>query len=102
MSFLQTLIFGSISGLTILLGLPLARLRPDAKKHIAFLNAMAIGILLFLFYDVLKDATAPIGTTLDKHNIQNASILVGSLIVGFSVGLMRVGNLGIMYGAGGD
>jgi ZIP family zinc transporter len=52
MSFLQTLIFGSISGLTILLGLPLARLRPDTKKHIAFLNAMAIGILLFLFYDV--------------------------------------------------
>lgn len=90
MSFLQILILGGFSGLTILLGLPIARLKPDAKKHIVFLNAIAIGILLFLFYDVLKNATEPIEVALNQHNIQQANLLIGALVIGFAVGLLSL------------
>jgi hypothetical protein len=36
MTFLQTIILGTVSGLTIFLGMPLARLRTVAKEHLAF------------------------------------------------------------------
>jgi len=43
MSFPETVILGSIAGLTIFLGLPLARVRVVAPRYLAFLNALAIG-----------------------------------------------------------
>jgi len=56
MSFPETVILGSIAGLTIFLGLPLARLRVVAPRYHAFLNALAIGILFFLFVDIVEHA----------------------------------------------
>src|SRR5438132_920966 len=58
MSFLETVILGSVAGLTIFLGLPLARVRLVAPRYMAFLNALAIGILLFLFVAIVEDAIA--------------------------------------------
>jgi zinc transporter, ZIP family len=49
------LILGAIAGLTIFLGLPLGRLRNPAPRLIAFLNATAIGVLVFLLWDVLAN-----------------------------------------------
>ena len=46
-------LMGAIAGLTIFLGLPLGRLRNPAPKLRAGLNAVAIGILVFLLFDVL-------------------------------------------------
>jgi ZIP family zinc transporter len=47
-----------------LLGLPLGRLRSPAAGTRVFLNAAAIGVLLFLVWDVLSAAWAPIDADL--------------------------------------
>jgi zinc transporter, ZIP family len=61
-----TLLLGFIAGVTILLGLPLGRLRRPAPGLRAFLNAVAVGILLFLVWDVLSAAWEPIDSALGQ------------------------------------
>ncbi|HXW76815.1 MAG TPA: multicopper oxidase domain-containing protein, partial [Candidatus Eremiobacteraceae bacterium] len=48
-----TIILGAIAGLTIFFGLPFAAMKKVSQKGIAFLNAVAIGVLFFLLFDVL-------------------------------------------------
>jgi zinc transporter, ZIP family len=60
----QILILGAIAGLTIFLGLPIGRLRSPMPRVQAFLNAVAIGILVFLLWDVLANALDPIEASL--------------------------------------
>ena len=60
----QTLLLGFIAGVTILLGLPLGRLRAPAERTRVFLNAVAVGILVFLLWDVLTHAFEPIDAAL--------------------------------------
>ncbi len=52
----QLLLLGAFSGLTIFLGLPLAAFQSISSKKKGFLNAVAIGILIFLTVDVLSHA----------------------------------------------
>ena len=69
MSETRTLILGFIAGVTILLGLPIGRLRRPMPAMRQFLNAVAIGILLFLVWDVLTHAWEPIDAALgDLHD----------------------------------
>ena len=89
MSFVQTMILGTISGLTILLGMPIARLKVKVKEHVAFLNALAIGVLFFLFFDIIKNATEPIETAVKNHS-NSIWLLMGILIIGFGVGLLSL------------
>jgi ZIP family zinc transporter len=60
----RTLVLGAIAGMTILLGLPLGRLRRPVPRLRHFLNAVAIGILVFLLWDVLSAAYEPLDTRL--------------------------------------
>jgi len=60
MSLLDTLVLGAIAGATILIGLPIGRLRRPAPGLRLFLNATAVGVLLFLVWDVLSAAWEPI------------------------------------------
>jgi ZIP family zinc transporter len=55
-----TLLLGLVAGATILLGLPVGRLRSPAPGVRVLLNAVAVGILLFLVWDVLSAAWEPI------------------------------------------
>ena len=64
MGLAQTVLLGFIAGVTILLGLPIGRLRTATPTLSALLNATAVGVLLFLFWDVLSAAWAPIDTAL--------------------------------------
>ncbi|MCU1354437.1 MAG: zinc/iron permease [Acidimicrobiales bacterium] len=64
MSEARTLLLGLIAGVTILLGLPLGRLRAPRPGLRQFLNAVAVGILLFLLWDVLTHAWEPIDAAL--------------------------------------
>jgi len=59
-----TLLLGFIAGVTILLGLPIGRLRRPAPSLRALLNAVAVGVLLFLVWDVLSAAWEPIDAAL--------------------------------------
>ena len=52
----QLLILGAIAGFTIFLGLPLAVLQNVSSRKKGFLNAIAIGILVFLIIDVFSHA----------------------------------------------
>jgi zinc transporter, ZIP family len=63
-SLSQTLLLGLIAGGTILLGLPLGRLRSPAPGLRVLLNAIAIGVLVFLLWDVLAAAWEPIDADL--------------------------------------
>jgi len=60
MSSGQIALLGAIAGFTIFLGLPIGRLRKPAPRLQAFLNAVAIGILVFLLWDVLSKALEPV------------------------------------------
>jgi len=55
-SELQILGLGAFAGLTILLGMPIARAKGFSDTGRVGLSALAAGILMFLFYDVLKNA----------------------------------------------
>jgi len=91
----QTLTLGFIAGVTILLGLPLGRLRTPHPGLRQFLNALAIGILLFLIWDVLTHAYAPLDTALGAFHQHRGGIgpvlSYGTLfLAGISVGLMSL------------
>jgi len=56
MDYPQLLMLGAIAGFTIFLGLPLAVLQNVSSRKKGFLNAIAIGILVFLIIDVFSHA----------------------------------------------
>ena len=91
MSLTDTVILGAIAGFTIYLGLPVARWRRPHPTAQAFLNAIATGILLFLFWDILGKAREPINTALDAAKDGEAAELVLLLAIfaaGFALGLV--------------
>ena len=63
MSLPSTLLLGFIAGVTILIGLPVGRLRRPAPSLRLLLSATAVGILLFLVWDVLSEAWARLSAT---------------------------------------
>ena len=65
MSTGELLILGAVAGLTIFLGLPIGRVKDPSMPWRSFLNATAIGILLFLLWDVLSNGIAPVAHALN-------------------------------------
>lgn len=59
-----TLLLGAIAGGTILLGMPVGRMRAPAPRVRVLLNAVAVGVLLFLFWDVCAAAWEPLDARL--------------------------------------
>lgn len=59
-----TLLLGFIAGVTIVFGLPVGRLQRPLPSLRTFLNATAVGILLFLVWDVLSAAWEPVDAAL--------------------------------------
>lgn len=74
MDLSRTLVLGLIAGSTILLGLPVARLRHPATSLRHLLNATAIGILLFLVWDVFSAAWEPIDNALSAFHTDGTSL----------------------------
>jgi zinc transporter, ZIP family len=64
MSLSETLLLGLLAGATILLGLPVGRLRRPAPSLRLSLSAAAVGVLIFLVWDVLSAAWEPIDAAL--------------------------------------
>jgi ZIP family zinc transporter len=89
----KTLLLGFIAGVTILFGMPLGRMRRPSEALRVTLNALAIGILVFLVWDVLSAAWEPIEGGLSAHHESGAGL--GStfgygvlFVAGLSVGLL--------------
>lgn len=66
MTLLQTSLLGLFAGATILLGLPVGRVRSMSDGTRVLLNAIAVGILLFLLWDVLGQAWEPVDVSLSE------------------------------------
>lgn len=54
--YYELLALGAVAGLTIFLGLPLALVQRVGQREKGFLNALSIGILIFLIIDVFSHA----------------------------------------------
>jgi ZIP family zinc transporter len=64
MSTTKLWLLAAVAGFTIFLGLPLGRLRRPVPRLRAGLNAGAIGVLIFLLFDVLSHANEPVEAAL--------------------------------------
>lgn len=91
MSQLQTLVLGFIAGVTILIGLPIGRVRTLRPWVRQFLTSVTVGILVFLIWDVLTHAYAPLDRALAAFHggssgvgpvIGYATVFVGGLVAG--------------------
>src|SRR4051794_5244613 len=92
MSATKIALLGAIAGFTIFLGLPIGRLRNPAPRLRALLNAGAVGILLFLLWDILAHAWEPIDGALGEHHYGAAAGNGVVLAAGLGAGL-----LGLVY-----
>ena len=90
MSTAQTLILGAVAGLTIFVGLPIGRVRSTSAALRASLGAIATGILVFLFWDVVTHGVAPVETHLEAHAWGAFLGYAGLLALGFTLGLMSL------------
>lgn len=90
----QILMLGVIAGATIVLGLPMGRLRAPAERTRVFLNAIAAGILVFLLWDVLTHAFEPIDTALSAR--RNGTGGWGPVL---GYGVLFFAGLGVGFGA---
>jgi ZIP family zinc transporter len=91
----KTLLLGFIAGITIVLGLPIGRLRRPMPALRLFLNATAVGVLLFLVWDVLSAAWEPVDSALvgvhDHSGGLGPVFGYGALFAaGLSVGLLSL------------
>jgi ZIP family zinc transporter len=94
-SLSATLLLGLIAGGTIVLGLPVGRLRKPAPSLRVLLNAVAVGVLIFLVWDVLSAAWEPVDVALsslaDDSSQLGPAVLYGLLMfVGLAVGLLSL------------
>ena len=90
MSTAQTLGLGALAGLTIFIGLPMARMPGVPPRLKAFLTAMATGILLFLFWDVVSEAISPVEDALNAKHWGRFTGVASIALAGFVVGLMSL------------
>ncbi len=86
MSFAATAVLGAVSGLTILLGLPIARWGRPGPRLMAFLTSASVGVLLFIFYDVIRNASETVESRLSSSPGQGASLGL-LLAAGLAMGL---------------
>jgi ZIP family zinc transporter len=95
MSTTKLLILGAIAGSTIFVGLPLGRLSRPMPRTRSALNAVAIGILLFLLWDVLSHANEPVEKALTAASTGEGTWarfawLAAVFTVGVGVGLLSL------------
>jgi ZIP family zinc transporter len=93
MDLSRTLLLGFIAGVTIVIGLPIGRLRRPMPSLKLVLNATAVGILLFLVWDVFSAAWEPLDAALAATHEHSGGLGpvfgYGALFtVGLAVGLL--------------
>jgi ZIP family zinc transporter len=89
----QLLLLGAIAGFTIFLGLPLALLQSVSARTKGFLNAVAIGILVFLIIDVFGHAwdtasSAAVQAFAGRASTGDAILDLVAVFGGIAIGLL--------------
>lgn len=92
MSHTAAAALGAIAGATIFIGLPIGRVRGVSRFVQGVLNAVATGVLVFLLWDILMHASAPVETALTALRRGDRSFvgLVGLFAIGLAVGLLAL------------
>src|ERR1700720_1924933 len=83
---------GAIAGATVFLGLPVARMKGLPKSIQGLLNAFATGILVFLLWDILAHAGAPVTAALEQRHTSTFAAMASIFALGVGAGL-----LGLVY-----
>jgi ZIP family zinc transporter len=96
MSPLEAAAIGGVAGFSIFLGLPVARMRGLSTSLQGFLNALALGILVFLLWDILSHASAPVEAALAGVRRSQPGQFIALAVV-FAGGL-AAGLLTLTYG----
>jgi ZIP family zinc transporter len=91
MSFSETVALGALAGFTIYLGLPVGRLQLLGSRARVALAMFAVGVLAFIFVDVMKNGGQIVNTAVDqiKHHQGSWGHLIWLVILlgaGFSAG----------------
>jgi ZIP family zinc transporter len=116
LSFMDTVVLGALAGLTIFLGLPFARLDLLGTRSRIALAMFAVGVLAFLFVDVMEHAFSIVEGAVEgfKDGDQDLGRAVGLALLlggGFAAGTaglaalearMRPGKAGLPPIAGGS
>jgi ZIP family zinc transporter len=96
LSFAQTVLLGALAGFTIYLGLPVGRLQKLSPRMRVGLAMFSVGILAFIFVDVLSHADEIVEKALDGYKNGAGSFghlagLVALVIGGFAAGSAGLG-----------
>jgi zinc transporter, ZIP family len=90
-SFAQTVALGALAGFTIYLGLPIGRLQLLGARARVALAMFSVGVLAFIFVDVLSHGADIVSSTLTavKHHHQSLAYLIWLVVLlgaGFAAG----------------
>jgi ZIP family zinc transporter len=99
LDFMTTVFLGLIAGLTIFVGLPIARASKLSAYKVGLLNALAIGILLYLVVEIAQNAIIPISQSVTAwHNGAGAFpvALITVFVIGLLLGLVGLGSIATM------
>ena len=101
-NYSQLILLGAIAGFTIFLGLPLAAVRSVSSRRKGFLNAVAIGILLFLTVDVFGHGWDAVGTYVSHAlagitPMSDAILAIVAMFGGLAVGLLGLAWYGTRF-----
>jgi ZIP family zinc transporter len=90
MNFASTVALGAVAGGTIVLGLPIGRIRSVAPGVRVLLTASTVGVLVFLVWDVLTHAWEPIDAQLSGPADGSLPLLSAVFVLGLACGLFSV------------
>ena len=98
MSLLQTIALGALAGFTIFIGLPVGRLKLLGNRMRVAMAMFAVGVLAFIFVDVLSNGIGIINTALTAAKSHHGSVgyviwLMVLLACGFATGSAGLGLL---------
>jgi ZIP family zinc transporter len=94
-SFPETIGLGALAGFTIFLGLPAGRLQLFGSRARVALAMFSVGILAFIFVDVLSSGLAIVHTALDNVKHHNGSVPYLMLLVALLAGGFLAGSSGL-------
>src|ERR1700733_3758265 len=91
MSFASTVALGALAGFTIFLGLPVGRLRLLGNRTRVALAMFAVGVLAFIFVDVLSNGLSIVDDAVQalKHHHQSLGYVIWLVVLlagGFAAG----------------
>jgi ZIP family zinc transporter len=95
MSFAETVGLGALAGSTIYLGLPLGRLQLLGTRARVALAMFSVGILAFIFVDVLSNALGIVHTALKHAENHTGTVAYLILLVALLAGGFLIGSSGL-------